>query len=381
MRAAGALRRGARRGAHMESALGVFLAVASITIASCYAVGLVFLVVRGGWRIAAFTTIATPLANIGGEDAMRFVLAAAISGSLAWSAIATARVVLGERFPRTRMMERSAQLATLALALAFAFTLRDHLPRFLITLPSEIRAGGGIGPEIFNTIYFAILSTAMTLPVGVGAALYLARFAKRKRFVAILRVALDTLASLPSIVYGLFGFLVFVVELQMGYSLFAGALVLAILNLPLMVSISEESLQAVPRHLEEASLALGATRIQTALRISLPCAWPGILSALVLSVGRVLAESAPLIMTAGTTVSRGNAYSLDPFRGGETLAVHLWYVNSAGLAPDRAEISASTAAALVVLVVLVNMLAARLGRTALPRRSRDRQERAIHAKT
>jgi phosphate transport system permease protein len=243
-----------------------------------------------------------------------------------------------------------------------ALLARNHLPRFLISLPSETTAGGGVGPEIFNTIYFAVLSTTITLPIGVGAAVYLARFARSARFVGVVRTALDTLASLPSIVYGLFGFLVFVVEMNAGYSLFAGAFVLALLNLPLVVGITEESLRAVPRELDEASLALGATSIQTTLRVTLPYAWPGILSALVLSVGRVFAESAPLIMTAGTTISRSNAYSLDPFRGGETLAVHLWYVNSAGLSPDRADVSAGTAAVLVVLVGLTNVLAARFAR-------------------
>ncbi len=184
----------------------------------------------------------------------------------------------------------------------------------------------------------------------MGAAVYLARFARSQRFVGAVRMALDTLASLPSIVYGLFGFLVFVVQMGAGYSLLAGAFVLALLNLPLVVGIAEESMHAVPRELDEASLALGATPVQTALRVTIPYAWPGILSALVLSVGRVFSESAPLIMTAGTTISRSNAYSLDPFRGGETLAVHLWYVNSAGLAkPDRADVSAGTAAVLVVL--------------------------------
>ena len=149
-----------------------------------------------------------------------------------------------------------------------------------------------------------MLSTAITLPVGVGAAVYLARFARSQRFVGAVRMALDTLASLPSIVYGLFGFLVFVVQMKAGYSLFAGAFVLALLNLPLVVGIAEESMHAVPRELDEASLALGATPVQTALRVTIPYAWPGILSALVLSVGRVFAESAPLIMTAGTTISR-----------------------------------------------------------------------------
>jgi phosphate transport system permease protein len=249
-----------------------------------------------------------------------------------------------------------------AVAFVGALAARDHLPRFLIGLPSETTAGGGVGPEIFNTIYFAILSTAITLPIGVGAAVYLARFARSQRFVSAVRTALDTLASLPSIVYGLFGFLVFVVQMRAGYSLFAGAFVLALLNLPLVVGIAEESIIGVPRELDEASLALGATPIQTTIRITLPYAWPGILSALVLSIGRVFAESAPLIMTAGTTISRSSAYSLNPFRGGETLAVHLWYVNSAGLAPDKAEVSAGTAAVLVVLVGLTNVLAARFSR-------------------
>jgi phosphate transport system permease protein len=247
-------------------------------------------------------------------------------------------------------------------ALALAAVFRDHTPRFLVTLPSETTAGGGVGPELFNTFYFAVLSTLVTLPLGLGAALYMARFARARRFVAALRVALDTLASLPSIVYGLFGFLVFVVELHAGYSLLAGAVVLGLLNLPLVVGVCEESLRAVPRSLEDASLALGATPVETAFRVTVPYAWPGILSALVLSIGRVFAESAPLIMTAGTTISRANAYSLNPLRGGETLAVHLWYVNSSGLSPDKAEVSAGTAATLVLLIALTNFLAGRFAR-------------------
>jgi phosphate transport system permease protein len=259
-------------------------------------------------------------------------------------------------------LNRGGRIFVGASAFVGALLARHHLPRFLVTLPSETTAGGGVGPEIFNTIYFAVLSTAVTLPVGVGAAIYLARFARSRRFVGALRTALDTLASLPSIVYGLFGFLVFVVEMKAGYSLLAGAFVLALLNLPLVVGITEESLRAVPRELEDASLALGATAVETVRFITLPYAWPGILSAVVLSIGRVFAESAPLIMTAGTTVSRSSAYSLSPFRGGETLAVHLWYVNSAGLSPDKVAVSAGTAAVLVALIALTNMLAARLAR-------------------
>jgi len=344
-----------RPGAALEAALSRALAAGAIGVASVFAAGLLYLVARGAPRLVAFTTLPFP-AQIDGEDGVRFVLAAAITAAVVWLARRAARPLLARR----EGVSRALRMATLPLAIAGGVLLRAHLPRFLVAMPSETEAGGGVGPELFNTVYLAVLSTAATLPIGIGAAVYMARFARSKRWVGALRAALDTLASLPSIVYGLFGFLVFVVALKSGYSLLAGALVLALLNLPLVVGVAEESLRAVPRELEEASLALGATEVQTTLRVSLPHAWPGILSAIVLAVGRVFAESAPLIMTAGTTVSRANAYSLDPLRGGETLAVHLWYVNSSGLAPDRAAVSAGTAAVLVVLIAATNLLAARL---------------------
>jgi phosphate transport system permease protein len=348
-----------RRGSRFEAGLKGALGVGALALAAGYGATLVTLVIRGAAKMASFTTYATPTNGIDNEEATRFVVAACVFGAAGWGLLSIARRV-GTRLGHWPAAAGSAgRVAVVAVSALGALLARDHLPRFLISLPSETSAGGGVGPEIFNTIYFAVLSTAITLPIGVGAAVYLARFARSTRFVGVVRTALDTLASLPSIVYGLFGFLVFVVEMKAGYSLFAGAFVLALLNLPLMVGITEESLRAVPRELDEASLALGATAIQTTLRVTLPYAWPGILSALVLSIGRVFAESAPLIMTAGTTISRSSAYSLDPFRGGETLAVHLWYVNSAGLSPDRAEVSAGTAAVLVVLVALTNVLAAR----------------------
>jgi phosphate transport system permease protein len=333
-----------------------------LSLGAGYLLSLLFLLVRGGWRVVSFTSYATPLEGIEGEERMRFVLAAMLFAAIAWAATSTA-----QRFVAAldgRGGHRASRVLVVATALVGALFFRDHLPRFLIGLPSETHAGGGIGPEIFNTLYFAVLSTAVTLPVGVGAAVYIARFARSRPFVSAVRGALDTLASLPSIVYGLFGFLVFVVQMKAGYSLIAGAFVLALVNLPLVVGVAEEAIHAVPRELEDGSLALGATLVQTVLRVTLPYAWPGILSALVLSIGRVFAESAPLIMTAGTTISRSTAYSLDPFRGGETLAVHLWYVNSAGLSPDKADVSAGTAAVLVILVTLTNVVASRLGRLA-----------------
>jgi len=349
-----------RRGHGTERFILRALAVGALAIAAAYAFALLFLLVRGGMRVVSFTSYATPLDGIEGEERMRFGLAATLFAAAAWAVSSSAKRLVPSL--ESRAGRRGSRAFIALAALVGGLFVRDHLPRFLIALPSETHAGGGVGPEIFNTLYFAVLSTAVTLPIGVGAAVYIARFAKSRPFVSTVRTALDTLASLPSIVYGLFGFLVFVVEMKAGYSLIAGALVLALVNLPLVVGVAEEAIRAVPRELEDGSLALGATQVQTVLRVTLPHAWPGILSALVLSIGRVFAESAPLIMTAGTTISRSTAYSLDPFRGGETLAVHLWYVNSAGLSPDKADVSAGTAAVLVILVALTNVLAARIGR-------------------
>jgi phosphate transport system permease protein len=342
-----------------EKILYRLLSIVASALGIAYLCALLFLLFRGGIRVVSFTSIATPTNGIDGERTMRAVMASAFG-----VAFASGALELLKRFAGTlvQVSRRTSIVILVSSAAGSALLLANHLPRFLIALPSEVRAGGGVGPEIFNTVYFAVLSTIVTAPVGVGAALYLARFSGSPGFARTLRMALDTLASLPSIVYGLFGFLVFVVAMKAGYSLLAGAYVLAMLNLPLVVGIAEESIRAVPRDLEDASLALGATRVQTVLRVTLPYAWPGILSAIVLSIGRVFAESAPLIMTAGTTISRSSAYSLDPMRGGETLAVHLWYVNSSGLAPDRADVSAGTAAVLVILVAATNMLAARCAR-------------------
>jgi phosphate transport system permease protein len=383
-----------RRPRTKEAWLRRALAALALALGSGYVVLLGHLLLKGGYKALALSYYAMPLSGVKGEDTVRFAVALIFFGvpsyvlgrwvapyvgaskappplppdapkpSLPPPSVAATAATGSAAAPvfSKGSAERLPFVAFVVGGLLGGLFLRHHLPRFLIFLPSETHAGGGIGPEIFNTLYFAVLSTLVTLPIGVGAALYMARFAKPGPFVHILRTALDTLSSLPSIVYGLFGFLVFVVQMRAGYSLLAGAFVLALLNLPLVVGITEESLRSVPRELEDASLALGATTVDTAFRVTVPYAWPGILSAIVLSIGRVFAESAPLVMTAGTTISRANAYSLNPFRGGETLAVHLWYVNSAGLSPDKGEVSAGTAAVLVLLILLTNTLAARLAR-------------------
>ncbi len=248
------------------------------------------------------------------------------------------------------VLDGITQVATLA-----------RLWALLTRVPREISAGGGIGPQIYNTVYLAVLSTAMSAPLGVAAAAWLARFARQGPWLGAVRVALDGLATLPSVVYGLFGFLVFAVALHLGFTLLGGALVLACMNLPLVVGVSEESIRAVPRALEDASLALGASRVQTLFGVTLPTAAPGLMSALILAVGRVFAESAPLLYTAGLTTDPRHPYALSPLHGGETLAVHLWYVNSNGIVPDKRLISAGAAAVLVILSILTTAFGRRLG--------------------
>lgn len=230
-------------------------------------------------------------------------------------------------------------------------------PSFLITAPTEIGPGGGIGPQLWNTAYLAVLATAITAPLGIAAGIWLARVARPSRWVDAIRFGIDTMAALPSIVFGLFGFLVFVVSLGWGFSRIGAALTLALVNLPLVVRATESAIERVPRSLEEASFALGATRWQTLRRVTLPAAMPGLASALVLAIGRVFAESAPLVFTAGVGAAR---YSLDPLASGSTLAVHLWYIQSESLLPDAGAIAAGIALVLVVFAAIIESLANRL---------------------
>lgn len=228
---------------------------------------------------------------------------------------------------------------------------------FLIGAPTELGPGGGIGPPLWNTVYLAITTTALTAPLGLAAGVWLARFAPRARWVSALRFGLDTLAGLPSVVYGLVGFALFVVMLGWGFSRLGAALTIALVNLPLLVRATERAIERVPRDLEAAALALGATPWQTLRRITLPAASPALASAVVLAIARVFAESAPLLFTAGSSAAR---YSLNPFGSGATLAVHLWYVQSESLVPDAAAIAAGSALVLVVAATLLQLVADRL---------------------
>lgn len=253
-----------------------------------------------------------------------------------------------------------AGLAILALLAAFlGYILYNGLPAlsldFILGKPKEMEAGGGVGPQLFNSFYILILSMVVSIPLAVGAGIYLAEYAKPSRLTNAIRLSTECLATVPSIVLGLFGMILFVNFLGVGFSIIGGALTLMLLNLPVLVRVTEETLRTIPETYREASLALGATKWQTLWKVILPVAMPGIITGITLTAGRALGETAILIFTSGTTVSR-HFPDFDLFAGGETLAVHMWYVMSAGLIPDKELIADGIGALLIVTILIFNLL-------------------------
>ncbi|MBD7910382.1 MULTISPECIES: phosphate ABC transporter permease PstA [Clostridium] len=243
-------------------------------------------------------------------------------------------------------------------------------PSFLFGAPKTTSAGGGIGPQLFNSFYMLLVSLIITVPVGVGAGIYLAEYAKEGPIVRFIRLSLETMSSLPSIVIGMFGMLVFVNMAGWGYSVLAGALSVSILNIPSMTRISENAIKVASLRVKEASLGLGASKWQTIAKLTLPTAMGEILTGIILASGRIFGEAAAFLYTAG--LSSGNlnfneislagktsAFSL--FKPAETLAVHIWKLNSEGVVPDAAAIANGTAAVLMLAVLLFNLLARLLG--------------------
>lgn len=242
---------------------------------------------------------------------------------------------------------------------------------FITSPPESIRAGGGIGPQLFNSFYLLFLTMIISIPLSLGAGIYMSEYAKKNIFTDILRTVIEVLSSLPSIVVGLFGFLFFVIYMDWGYSILTGALVLTIFNLPLMVRVVENSLQGIPGTQREAGLALGISRWETIKNILLPAALPGIITGIILASGRVFGEAAALIYTAGMSspnldFANWNPLSptspLNPMRPAETLAVHIWKINSEGLMPDVKEVSSGTSALLIILILVFNLSARWIGK-------------------
>ena len=223
------------------------------------------------------------------------------------------------------------------------------------TKPSLLRGTVGILPNILNTLYIIIITLVIVLPLGVGAAIYLNEYAKNKKLVRVIELATETLAGIPSIIYGLVGMLLFVQFFSLGTSLMAGSLTLAIMTLPTIIRTTQESLKTVPKSYREGALGLGAGKWYMIRTVVIPCVIDGIVTGCILSVGRVVGESAALLFTAGMAnellsvpeaVQAGNA--------GSTLTVAMYvYAKERG----QFDVAFAVAAILLVLTFLINMSA------------------------
>ncbi|MDR0433581.1 MAG: phosphate ABC transporter permease PstA [Gracilibacteraceae bacterium] len=217
-------------------------------------------------------------------------------------------------------------------------------------------------PALVSTVYMTVFALALALPFGLGAAVYLAEYARRgRKVVRMIRLATETLAGIPSIIHGLFGMLFFVTYLGWGFSLLAGVFTLTVMILPLIMRASEEALLATPDSYREGAFALGAGKLRVVFRIVLPAAAPGVLAGVILAVGRIVGETAALIYTAGTVAQMPFAETgpplVDVFSSVRTLSVHMYALTREGLHTNE---GFATAATLLIVVIAVNAAAARL---------------------
>ena len=241
--------------------------------------------------------------------------------------------------------------------------------KFLFGKSKTMSAGGGIGAQLFNSFYMLIVALIISVPIGLGAGIYLAEYAKEGIVVRIIRLCIETMSSLPSIVVGMFGMLIFVNKLGFGYSILSGALSVSIINIPSLTRISENAIRSASKQVKEASLGLGATKWQTIRKLIIPIAMNEILTGIILAGGRIFGEAAAFLYTAGLSTSMLNfnnisftgnsAFSL--FRPAETLAVHIWKLNAEGIVPDAVSIANGSAAVLILAVILFNVISKLIG--------------------
>ena len=250
-----------------------------------------------------------------------------------------------------------ALCTVLILGFLVAYILINGIPNlrpelFALTYTSDNQS---MLPAIFNTCTMTLLSLLLAVPVGVGASVYMTEYARRSsRLVGIVRVTTETLSGIPSIVYGLFGMLLFGSTLHLGYSMLSGALTLAIMILPLIMRTTEEALLSVPDMYREGSFGLGAGRLRTVMCIVLPTAVPGILSGIILAIGRIVGETAALMYTSGTVARIAGL-----FDSGSTLALHMYKQASEGLYTEQAY---ATSVVLLVLVLLINFASSQVAK-------------------
>jgi phosphate transport system permease protein len=246
-------------------------------------------------------------------------------------------------------------LLTLAvLVFIVVFVLEKGLPvlslDFLLSSPQDMGRAGGIFPTLIGTIALPLLAILIATPLGIGTSIYLTEYTRENRVTRVIRFGTDCLAGIPSIIFGLFGFIFFVTILGMGWSILSGGLTLAFMILPTIIRTSEEAIKAVPKSYRDVSFSLGATRWQTVKRVILPNALPGILTGVMLGIGRSIGETAAVIFTAGSSLRLPTSI----FDSTRTMAVHFYILAREGISNENAY---GTAAALIIAVLLVNLTA------------------------
>lgn len=228
---------------------------------------------------------------------------------------------------------------------------------FITTWPKGYEAKGGIFPTIVTTFYLTIFSTILVTPIAVGGAIYLTEYSKPySRFSRLVRFAADTLSSVPSIVYGIFGFAFFVIYLGFGWSMLSGSLTLALMILPLILRSTEEAILDVPRGYKEASYGLGATKWQTVSRVVLRTALPRILTGIILGMGRAFGETAAVMLTAGMALN----IPVSIFDGGRNMTTHLYLLATEGIS---IEVAFGTAFLLLFVILGFNLIARKIAKT------------------
>ena len=248
-----------------------------------------------------------------------------------------------------------ATLLTLAvLVFIIGFVLEKGLRvvniDFLLSNPQDMGRAGGIFTTLIGTIILPLLAIIVAAPLGVSTAVYLTEYTAETRITRVIRFGTDCLAGVPSIIFGLFGFIFFVTTLGMGWSILSGGLTLAFMILPTIIRTTEEAVKAVPKSYRQVSFSLGATRWQTVKRVILPNALPGILTGIMLGVGRSIGETAAVIFTAGSSLRLPSSI-LDSTR---TMAVHFYILAREGISSENAY---GTAATLIIAVLLINLTA------------------------
>lgn len=240
------------------------------------------------------------------------------------------------------------------LVLIIFFILKEGLPsvnwEFLTGYPAAMGREGGIFPTIVASLYLTVVSILLAAVIGVGAAVYLTEYTKESRLTKVIRFATETLAGVPSIIFGLFGFAFLVTFLHLGFSILSGAITLALMLLPTIIRTAEEALKAVPVAYREGSLALGATQWTTIIRVTIPAALPGIVTGLVLGVGRAIGETAAIWLTVGGALR----LPISPLDSARPMTLHLYTLAAEGLSLPRAY---ATASILIITIWIINTIA------------------------